>query len=214
MVASEPRPRQRNAEATRHRLLAAAQSEFAAHGYQGARLRNIADLAGVQPALIHHYFGDKQGLYRTVLDTTLSESSTASWEILEREGDLSSVVLGFVDMLLRFNFKHRNLMNILRREANAGSPVMTVTRDVIRERTLPIIEAVRLFFERRQQRGEIRNGIDAREIIISAMSLCAYPYAEQGFLETCLPDAIIHDEASLVRRRDSIIDAVMRLIEA
>ena len=143
MVASEPRPRQRNAEATRHRLLAAAQSEFAAHGYQGARLRNIADLAGVQPALIHHYFGDKQGLYRTVLDTTLSESSTASWEILEREGDLSSVVLGFVDMLLRFNFKHRNLMNILRREANAGSPVMSAF-------VMPCLSSTRIVWRSRQ----------------------------------------------------------------
>ena len=214
MAASEPRPRQRNAEATRQRLLDAAQNEFAAHGYQGARLRNIANEAGVQPALIHHYFADKHGLYRTMLDATLSESSTASWQILERESELATVVESFVDLLLRFNLQHRNLMSILRREANAGSPVTAVTEEVIRKRIVPILEAVRLFFERRQRLGEVREGLEAREIIITTLSLCAYPYAEQGFLEICLPDAVIEDEASLLRRKRSVIGVVMGHIVA
>src|SRR4051794_30056411 len=67
--AAEGAPRrERNAAATQKRLLDAAESEFAARGFAGARLREIADTAGVQPALIHHYFVDKQGLYRAVLD--------------------------------------------------------------------------------------------------------------------------------------------------
>ena len=59
--------RERNADATKARLLAAAESEFAAKGFDGARLGNIAKAAGVQQALIHHYFADKEGLYREVL---------------------------------------------------------------------------------------------------------------------------------------------------
>src|SRR4051812_45471354 len=60
--------RERNAAATRQRILDSGEHEFAARGFAGARLREIAETAGVQPALIHHYFTDKQGLYRAVLD--------------------------------------------------------------------------------------------------------------------------------------------------
>ena len=61
----------RTAEATRRRILDAAEQEFAARGFAGARLREIAGAARVQPALIHHYFADKSGLYEAVLDRGL-----------------------------------------------------------------------------------------------------------------------------------------------
>lgn len=48
---------------TRDAILAAARAVFGAHGYDGASLRVIAAAAGVDPALIHHYFGSKQQLF-------------------------------------------------------------------------------------------------------------------------------------------------------
>ena len=47
----------------RERILAAARHEFALHGFKGATLRRIAGGAGVDVALIAHYFGNKQGLF-------------------------------------------------------------------------------------------------------------------------------------------------------
>src|SRR5689334_18547037 len=98
---AEPR-RERNAAASRQRLLDAAEREFAARGFAGARLREIADAAGVQPALIHHYFVDKQGIYRAVLDRALLQTSTESWSLLGGSSDLDQLVAGFVDMLVGF----------------------------------------------------------------------------------------------------------------
>lgn len=48
---------------TREAILDAARRAFAEHGYQRATIRGVADLAGVDPALVHHYFGTKQGLF-------------------------------------------------------------------------------------------------------------------------------------------------------
>ncbi len=53
---------------TRGAILAAARKLFAAHGLQGASVRQIAAEAGVDPALVHHYFGTKDGLFRAALD--------------------------------------------------------------------------------------------------------------------------------------------------
>lgn len=48
---------------TREAILDAARRAFAEHGYQRATIRGVAELAGVDPALVHHYFGTKQGLF-------------------------------------------------------------------------------------------------------------------------------------------------------
>lgn len=48
---------------TRGRILDAARGAFGERGYDGATVREIAAKAGVDPALVHHYFGTKQRLF-------------------------------------------------------------------------------------------------------------------------------------------------------
>jgi AcrR family transcriptional regulator len=47
--------------------VAAARSLFAEAGYDGASLRAIARRAGVDPALVHHYFASKDALFRAAM---------------------------------------------------------------------------------------------------------------------------------------------------
>jgi AcrR family transcriptional regulator len=202
------RKRGRDAEATKRRLIAAAEAEFAAQGYQGARLRNIAHEAGVQAALIHHYFGDKQGLYRVVIDTAMQESSALSWDILEEEADFATLVERFVSMLMRFNFERRNFMALLRREGEGGSHANDVGREVMDRLITPVLEAVRGFLRERQRLGEVRQDVDIEALIVNAMALCSYPFMEVGFLEVCIPEGVIADEEQLERR----IHETVRLI--
>jgi AcrR family transcriptional regulator len=44
------------------RIVAAAREEFAQHGWAGTTLRAVARAADVDPALVYHYFGSKEGL--------------------------------------------------------------------------------------------------------------------------------------------------------
>jgi AcrR family transcriptional regulator len=66
-----PVARLRDAEATRAAILAAARKHFAASGYEGALLRDIAADAGADAALINRYFGGKDGLFQAVIERTL-----------------------------------------------------------------------------------------------------------------------------------------------
>src|SRR5438270_232572 len=63
----EASERLRDAERTRARILDAALAEFADKGYAGARVRQIAERAGVNAQLISYYFGGKEGLYRELV---------------------------------------------------------------------------------------------------------------------------------------------------
>lgn len=53
---------------TREAILLAARQRFADAGYRAASIRSIAARAGVDPALVHHYFGTKRDLFATVLE--------------------------------------------------------------------------------------------------------------------------------------------------
>jgi AcrR family transcriptional regulator len=60
--------RRPGASDTRERILAAARAGFGDAGYDGATIRGIADRAGVDPALVHHYFGTKQRLFVAAME--------------------------------------------------------------------------------------------------------------------------------------------------
>jgi AcrR family transcriptional regulator len=53
---------------TRTAILTAARASFAASGFAGTTIRGVAAGAGVDPALVHHYFGTKDDLFMAALD--------------------------------------------------------------------------------------------------------------------------------------------------
>jgi AcrR family transcriptional regulator len=62
--APAPHERQRDPERTKAKIIEAATAEFAAKGFAGARVSEIAARAGVNQQLIAYYFDSKEGLYR------------------------------------------------------------------------------------------------------------------------------------------------------
>jgi AcrR family transcriptional regulator len=66
------RPRDGNPAETRREILEAAEECFAASGFVGATTRQVAARAGVNVATLHYHFGNKERLYRAVLDAAVS----------------------------------------------------------------------------------------------------------------------------------------------
>ena len=52
---------------TREAILESARGRFADHGYDGATIRAIAADAGVDPALVHHFYGSKERLFTAAM---------------------------------------------------------------------------------------------------------------------------------------------------
>ncbi len=67
------RPRDGNPADTRREILAAAEESFAASGFVGATTRQVAARAGVNVATLHYHFGNKERLYRAVLDAAVAD---------------------------------------------------------------------------------------------------------------------------------------------
>jgi AcrR family transcriptional regulator len=61
------RPRREEAADTRDRILTVAREEFSEHGYEKTSVRGIAKAAGVDSALVHHYFGTKAQVFEAAV---------------------------------------------------------------------------------------------------------------------------------------------------
>jgi AcrR family transcriptional regulator len=62
------RGRRPGAPDTRAEVLAAARTSFAGKGFRATTIRAVAASAGVDPALVHHYFGTKDDLFLAALE--------------------------------------------------------------------------------------------------------------------------------------------------
>jgi AcrR family transcriptional regulator len=65
---SAPRGRRPGGADTRARILEAVRVAFGERGFDGATVRDVAARAGVDAALVHHYFGTKQRLFVAAME--------------------------------------------------------------------------------------------------------------------------------------------------
>jgi TetR/AcrR family transcriptional regulator len=91
-TASDSHPRHEDA---RQALLRAAIQVFAGNGEAGARTDAIARAAGVNKALLHYYFGTKEGLYAAVLEEVFSGIAAHFSRVLDGPGSPGQRLLGY-----------------------------------------------------------------------------------------------------------------------
>lgn len=73
---------------TREAILDAARTQFAERGFDRATIRGIATAAGVDPALVHHFFGTKDELFTSALELPFDAAAVLP-ELLA--GDVSGI---------------------------------------------------------------------------------------------------------------------------
>lgn len=72
-----PRAQQDAGPGMRERILDVAREEFAERGYDKASVRGIAKAAGVDSALVHHYFGTKEQVFAASIEMVLAPALEA-----------------------------------------------------------------------------------------------------------------------------------------
>jgi AcrR family transcriptional regulator len=75
-------PRTESAD-TRDRILAAAREEFSERGYEKTSVRGIAKAAGVDSALVHHYFGTKEQIFEAAIEVAFAPALDAPGTVAE-----------------------------------------------------------------------------------------------------------------------------------
>ena len=156
----------RNPDRTRSRILAAAAGEFAAKGQAGARVDAIAHRAGSNKRMLYHYFTDKEGLYRAVLRTKITERRT---QFEAAPGDPEE------NLPFRFELMCRDQewIRLLGWEALENKGGRVQEEQFRRKGLLRALERLR----GHQVAGKLTTDHDRRHLLLAKISLTMFPIA-------------------------------------
>ena len=167
------RPRSAHSLDARRALIEAARELFSEAGFDGVSTKRLAESAGVNPAMIHYYFGDKAGLHEAAFREGLAP-------LVERLSALSERTTGPASLPEFFHVYMRTVA------ANPWLPRMIV-RDVLPEggrlrplfvqtvgsRVGPVITGL---VAAAQARGEVNDDLDPLLTTLSVVSLAVFPF--------------------------------------
>ena len=123
---------------TRDTILAAARRGFAERGYDATSLRSIATAANVDPALVIHYFGSKEGLFIAATGMPANLPGLfRSLGTLPRQDFVQALVRGYLELV--DSDSSRNAIIALVRSAVSNDKAAAMLREFLTAELLPII---------------------------------------------------------------------------
>jgi TetR/AcrR family transcriptional regulator len=159
----------------RSALLKAAREQFAKRDFTAASVREIAAAARVNPAMIHYHFGDKDGLYRAMLEETLGPVLQKVQDLMDRGGRESQTSIhdaleAVMTMLAREPWVARLIVREVLAEEGPFREVF------IREFASKGGGRLPALLEREIASGRVRKDLDPTLGALSFMSMALFPF--------------------------------------
>ncbi len=158
--------------AAREALLDAAEVLFARQGFEATTIKQIGAAAGLNPALLYYYFGNKEELYRAVLGRIVGELVRRGQARLDAASSPEDAVRGVVETQTRFLLAHPNAPKLFVREmvdheARHGERVILQMAAGLFARLCEVIQAG-------QRHGVFRRDLEPRFAVVSVISQMVY----------------------------------------
>jgi AcrR family transcriptional regulator len=158
----------RDPERTRGKILAAALEEFAAHGFAGARVDEIARRAKINKRMLYHYYADKDGLFRAVLREKIRDRATKIQAKSRGRENYSGAALWFEQ-----NCEDADWVRLLAWESLQADGETVLDEQERRGAIKEIIRQLRLD----QADGRLRDDVDPSYMQLAKVSLSMFPFA-------------------------------------
>jgi AcrR family transcriptional regulator len=123
-----PTARRRDRQATRARILEAAEELLGARGFDGVGIRDVAERARCNVALLSYYFKNKAGLFAAVLERYYDAQHAALEAARSREGSTADRVGAMIEAYIQFIDTHRAFPRLVQQEVARGGNLRRITR--------------------------------------------------------------------------------------
>ena len=197
-------PGRRRGEATRKAILTAAETVFAEHGFDGARIDTIADVSGYDKKLIFRYFGDKLGLYVEVLrhaDQEMRELQAAMLaQVFEEETTASFATA--IGTIFDYLVDHPRFLRILTWEMAEG---WQTSAKIISEHDRGDVEQLRPLLSKAQRAGRLRSSFVPVIQLTMVLQICQSYLAFRPLYQMLLPGEDVSSADALARAREYIV---------
>lgn len=125
--------------ASKERILASAVRLFAKNGFARTSMRELADDAGVNLAMINYFFGSKKELLKVILDTFFKGYLKILEQELIADESLDHKIEQFVRRVIAYISEHRDHMVVAITEMPHDDPDITEHRAQMAKKAVPII---------------------------------------------------------------------------
>ena len=197
-------------EGVRRDILAVARAEFAEKGLSGARVDEIAAKTSNSKRMIYYYFGDKEGLYRAVL-----EEAYGRIRAFERSLDLGALPpREAIARLTAFTFDYHadnpDFVRIVMIEnIHHGRHLATSPR--IASLNLSALDMIGEIYRRGVAQGAFREALDPIDIHLTISALSFYNVSNQASIRQVFGHDMADPEAR-EQRRASAVDTILRMV--
>jgi AcrR family transcriptional regulator len=160
----------------RERLIDAAIAQFTRDGIGATSLRAVARAAGVTPAMLHYYFGDKRQLTMAVVGERLLPAAAPLRARVESAGEEPAALAeAFVDGMAEMVARNPWLPALWVREVLCEGGAL---REIVFKRAVPQLpHLLAQRFAAAQARGRLDPRLDPRLMVVSLVGLTLFPAA-------------------------------------
>ena len=161
---------------TEEKILNAAEEVFLRDGYDGSRMQDIADVAGINKALLHYYFRSKDKLFEKVFDAKIQsffpqvgEKFVQDIPFLEK---IHFFIEGYMELLRKNPYLPLFVLNTVNNKEKSG---------FIKKLPIELSRHVALSYFTDFQKGHVRE-INPAQFIMSLMGMCIFPFLAKPIL--------------------------------
>ena len=193
---------------TEQRILDAAHAVFVRRGTAGARMQEIANQAGVNQALLHYYFRNKEQLAQAAFERAAKGFMPAVVQVIASAGDLGDKVRRIValelDHLSRAPYLPGYIIGeVTHHPERAAQLIAAVTGLAPKQLGPRLLGALRRQIDQRVKAGAMRP-IAPESFIVNLMALCIFPFAVRPMIQAMVGMDDRSFRRFITRRRDDL----------
>lgn len=164
---------------TEEKIFEAAFRVFQLKGFKGARMQEIADEAGINKAMLHYCFKNKELLFEAVFMNAFGKLAPQINEIFKSQDSIFEKIKKFTDSYISFVMDYPFLPQFIIQEMNINPEFVT---KFLKKENRP--DPTKLIH---QIENEIKLGIlkpiNPKQLLIDIFSMTVFPFAAQALLK-------------------------------
>lgn len=192
---------------TEEKIVQAAEKVFLRDGYDGSRMQEIANEAGINKALLHYYFRSKDKLFEKIFREKFAT-------FFPKLGGVLAMQLSFTDKLCLFVERYMEVLI-----ANPYVPYFIVTNihkknnvEILQNFPKDFTKGFEIAYQADLAAGKVKT-VNVRQFQISVMSMCIFPFLGKPIIkEIFLMDDEVYTQ--FLQERTTEVQHYIRMILA
>lgn len=194
---------------TESHILDAAKQIFQTKGMDGARMQEIADKAGINKAMLHYYFRNKQLLFEAVFNQAFAMIAPQLKAVMNDDSSIEEKIKNFTYNYTSFMLQHPYLPNFIIQELNRNEEFL----DKLKANSdFPNLKKFKLKVQQEIAQGLIQP-IDADQLFVNILSLNIFPFLGKPLIKAFTNNTDTEHIALVEKRKTEVAEFIINSIK-